>query len=328
MITLDRRRFIAGMALVGTAPFGFAAARAAGDGITLWGPPGGPSVALAHMVAQNRLSDHGDIGFELWRTPDQVRTGLGEGTMPACMVPSYIAAIVANLGLGFGLLNVMTWGVHYLISSNDAVNDLTDLAGRRLTLPLKHDMPDLVTQHIMRADGMTPGRDVRIDHADDPLQAMQMLVDGQTDSAILPEPLATGAVLQGLMNAAPIRRVLSLQDEWGRVTGRAPRIPQAGMMIERNLLDTQPAFIRDLQAETVRSVAWTVNNPVSAGRIAEDYMDMRAPVIEKSIPFCNMAADTAYDAREDLEHFFTVLAEIDPQIVGGKLPDDDFYLTV
>ena len=94
MITLNRRHFIAGMALAGMAPFGFPGARA-DDGLTLWEPPDGPSVALAHIVARNRLSGHGDIGFKLWRTPDQVRAGLGAGTMPACLVPSYIAAIVA-----------------------------------------------------------------------------------------------------------------------------------------------------------------------------------------------------------------------------------------
>ena len=326
MITLNRRHFIAGLALAGTAPFGIAAARA-DDGLTLWGPPGGPSVALAHMVAHNRLSDHGDIGFKLWRTPDQLRAGLGAGTMPACLVPSYIAAIVANRGLGVGLLNVMSWGVHYLISSDKAGNRLTDLAGRRLLLPFKQDMPDLVTQYMMRADGMTPGADVRIDHADDPLHAFQMLTGGQADSAILPEPLATGAILQGLLNAVPMRRVLSLQDEWGRITGRAPRIPQAGMMIAQSLLEARPDLIRDLQTETVRSIAWSAHNPVSAGRIGADYMDIKAPVIEKSIPFSNLAAVGAKEARDDLEYFFTVLAEIDPQIIGGRLPDDGFYFT-
>ena len=125
-----------------------------------------------------------------------------------------------------------------------------------------------------------------------------------------------------------MRRVLSLQDEWGRITGRAPRIPQAGMMIAQSLLDAQPDLIGDLQAEIIRSTAWSVNNPVSASRIGADYMDIKAPVIEKSIPFSNMAADTAHNARADLENFFTVLGGITPQIIGGKLPDDDFYLNV
>ena len=124
------------------------------------------------------------------------------------------------------------------------------------------------------------------------------------------------------------RRVLSLQDEWGRVTGGPPRIPQAGIMIAQDLRDRQPEFIRDLQAETVRSIAWSINNPVSAGRIGEDYMDIKAPVIEKSIPFSNLASDSAYEVREDLARFFTMLGEIDPQIIGGKLPEDDFYLNV
>ena len=330
MIKFNRRDVLAGVTALGAVtPFSAGTVRAADfSKLTLWGPPAGPSVVLAHLASRNRLSDHGEIDFQVWRTPDQLRAGFTSATMSVSVTPSYVAANMANRGAGVKLLNIMTWGLLYLMSSDDSVNGLGDLAGKTVVMPFKNDMPDLVTQHIVRSDGMVPGKDFDIAYVSNPLQALKMLIAGQASSAIIPEPAATGALLQGMMQSVPIRRVLSLQDEWGRVTGRAPRIPQAGMMVTRELLDARPELVRDLQAETVNSVAWTLNNPAGAGRIGAHYMGVKAPMIEKSIPFCNLAATPALEAREDLEHFFTILAETSPKIIGGKLPDDGFYITV
>ena len=330
MITFNRRGFLAGSMALGTiAPFSAATVQAADlSKLTLWGPPVGPSVVLAHLVSRNRLSAHGEVDFQVWRNPDQLRAGFASATMLASTTPSYVAANMANRGTGAKLLNVMTWGLLYLMSSDGSVKSLSDLAGKTVAMPFKNDMPDLVTQHIMRSDGMVPGKDVNIAYVSSPIQALKMLISGKVNSAIIPEPAATGAMLQGMMNSVPVRRVLSLQDEWGRVTGRSPRIPQAGMMVAQKLLDAKPELVRDLQMETAKSVEWTLNNPASAGKIGAQYMGVKARMVEKSIPFCNLAATPAVEARADLEHFFTILAETNPKIIGGKLPDDDFYIAL
>ena len=328
MFKFNRRDFLAGsVALGAAAPFSVGNAADVSN-LTLWGPPVGPSVVLAHLVSRNRLGGHGKIDFQVWRNPDQLRAGFASATMLASATPSYVAANMANRGTGAKLLNIMTWGLLYLVSSDDSVNGLADLAGKTVVMPFKNDMPDLVTQHIVRSDGMIPGQDFEIAYVSSPIQALKMLISGRVSSAIIPEPAATGALLQGMMNSVPVRRVLSLQDEWGRVTGRSPRIPQAGMMVAQKLLDAKPGLVRDLQAETTKSVQWTLNNPASAGKIGAQYMGVKAPMVEKSIPFCNLAATPAIEAREDLEHFFTILAETNPKIIGGRLPDDDFYLAV
>ena len=329
MMKHNRRDFLAG-ALAAPLSVGFFAGNAQANlsKLTLWGPPVGPSVVLAHLVSQGRLSGHGEVDFQVWRNPDQLRAGFASGTMMASTTPSYVAANMANRGTGARLLNIMTWGLLYLVSSDDSVNSLADLAGKTVAMPFKNDMPDLVTQHIVRSDGMIPGKDFEIAYVSSPIQALKMLISGRVSSAIIPEPAATGALLQGMMNSVPIRRVLSLQDEWGRVTGRTPRIPQAGMMVAQKLLDARAELVRDLQAETARSVQWTLNNPAGAGKIGAKYMGVKAPMVEKSIPFCNLAATPAIEAREDLEHFFTILAETNPKIIGGRLPDDDFYLAL
>ena len=63
----------------------------------------------------------------------------------------------------------------------------------------------------------------------------------------------------------------------------------------------------------------------AAAAVAAPVLELPAPIIERSIPFSNLVVRPASAARADLEPFFKVLAEQDPRIIGGKLPDDRFY---
>ena len=50
------------------------------------------------------------------------------------------------------------------------------------------------------------------------------------------------------------------------------------------------------------------------------------PLVEQVIPRLNLEVVAAADARVELEQFFTELAPLSPDIIGGGLPDADFYL--
>ena len=326
---LTRRHFLAGSSALGTAAIlGGAARSETVASLTLHGPPAGPSVALAHVAASGALDDHvSRVGFKVWRTPDQLRAGVASGEMRATGTPTYVAANMANKGVGVRLLNVMTWGLLYVMSADESVRKFEDLAGKTIVSFFKHDMPDQVLGHIATASGMTPGKDFELAFVGEPMQAVKLLATGRVSIALLPEPAATGSQIMGMMNAIPVRRALSLQDEWARVTGRAPRIPQAGVLVTEALIQDHPDLVKALHSAITQSVSWTVNNPASAGVLAEDYMGVKAPMIEKSIPWCNLDAVTAADARDELEYFFNVLFDKSPAILGGKMPDSAFYLS-
>ena len=58
---------------------------------------------------------------------------------------------------------------------------------------------------------------------------------------------------------------------------------------------------------------------------AAEALDMPAPMLAASIPNCNLTATTASKARAPLEAMFNLMQEGNPDILGGKLPDDGFY---
>jgi len=331
----NRRDFLRGCGYLGVAAAGtsllpglaFADERKKRKQLTMYGPPVGPSVTLAHAAETSALSGMVEkLDFSTYRNPDVLRTNFVSGRWELAGTPSYVAANLYNKGIKVRLMNIMTWGLLYIVSADESIKAVEDLKGQDIVMPFKGDMPDLVFQHIAKEKGMRVGDDFRLNYVGTPFEGLQLLLSGRTKHAVLPEPAATAALLKGLKSAKKMNRVVSLQQAWGEVTGGAARIPQAGMMVSDSLLQELPDLPQRLNSSLERSTDWVVNNPTSAGRLGEAYMAMKAPIIERSIPYCNFTMTRAKQVQQEIESFFSVLAESNPGIIGGKLPDADFYL--
>ena len=51
----------------------------------------------------------------------------------------------------------------------------------------------------------------------------------------------------------------------------------------------------------------------------------KAPVAQKAIPNCNITYIDGEEMKAALSGYLSVLMEQNPESVGGKLPEDDFY---
>lgn len=333
-MTLYSRRATLRTGLTGLAAFamapGLLLSRRSGAseaGLTIHGMPATPSVMLAHLVESGTLDGiAGKTTFRVWRTPDEMRAGVASGTMAVTAAPSYAAANMYNRGLPVRLLNVMTWGLLYVVARDPSINAFADLAGKRVALAFKNDMPDLVFRHVVAKSGMVLAKDMDVQYVATPMEAIQLLLAGKVQAALASEPAATAAVMRGMQAGVEVRRAVDLQQEWARVTGRSPRIPQAGLAVSADIVEKRPELVVALQNALETARAWVANNPSSAARIGAGYLDLKAPIIERSIATSNLAATPAAAAREELEFLFSTLAADNPGIIGGKLPDSAFYL--
>jgi len=330
-----RRQFLRDCSLVGATVasstmlpnFAMANQKSTRQTLTMYGPPVGPSVTLAHAVETDALSGMVDnLEFSTYRDPDVLRTNFVTKRWELAGTPSYVAANLYNKGLNVRLMNIMTWGLLYIVSTDEHVDSIEDLKGEDIVMPFKGDFPDLVFQYVAKQKGLKVDKDFRINYVGTPFEGLQLLLSGRAKHALLPEPAATAALLKGLKSGKKVNRVISLQDVWGEVTGGPARIPQAGMMISDSLLQEMPDLPSRLNKALERSTRWVVNNPTSAGRLGEAYMALKAPIIERSIPFSNFTLVRAKDIQSELEDFYSILLGLNPAIMGGKLPNDDFYL--
>ena len=303
------------------------AAAAALPELTLYGPPAGPSVTLAHAVASGALSGIADkAAFKVWRNPDEMRAGLTSGTMQALILPVQVAANLYNRGMGVRLLNVMTTGLLYIISADPALSSIPALKGRTLAVPFRNDMPDLVLGRLLAHHGLVPGTDIVLESAGSPIEAIQLLMAGRVDAVLSTEPAVSAAILRGAASGKAVRRVIDVQKAWAVATGGAPVLPQAGMALTVPCMDANPGSADALQ-EIAEKATESVNaNPARAAADASAALEMPAAILVASLPTSNLVALRASAARPAIEAMLSTLSQADPAIIGGKLPDDGFYL--
>ena len=296
--------------------------------LTLWGPPAGPSIILAHAVAARMLRDVADkVEFKAWRNPDEMRAGLTSGTMQVVVVPTQVAGNLFNRGLGVRLVNVMTDGLLYVVANDPALTTIESLRGRKVAVPFRNDTPEFVFRRILQVKRMTAGSDLTVETTGTPIEAIQLLLAGRLDAALVPEPAATAAIVRGKVAGKSIARVMDVQKLWSEITGQGhATLPQAGLAVTTAFRDQHPELVARVHLRLAEATAAVVAAPAVAANHAAAALELPWPIIEKSIPWSNLVCKRAMEARPALEAMFAVIAEADASLLGGKLPAPEFYM--
>lgn len=327
-IPMDRRAVLTTMgAAVLTPALPNILAAANMETLALFGPPAGPSITLSHAVATGVFNDITETAsFTAWRTPDELRAGLTSGSMELAVVPIQAAANLYNRGFGLKLANVMTDGLLSIITDKTEIASIASLKGYKIAVPFRGDTPEIILNQLFAHENIDREADVTLSYTGTPIEAMQMLLAGRVDAALVAEPAASGAIMRGKMAGKTISRGVDIQVAWGEMTGQQPVLPQAGLIATNSFLekhgDMMPAILGKLQNTVVEVLA----DPSAAAANASAALGMPAPVLASSIPFSKLVARSANDARIDIEAMLSAMAGVDMDKIGGKLPDDGFYL--
>lgn len=321
-----RRDVLAGLSALAVTTLAAPAILRAAAPLTLYGPPAAPSAVLAHAVKGGFLKDVAPSAvFRAWKTPDEMRAAVASGSMGAVVMPSYAAANLHNRGLGIGLLDVLTTGLLYVVSKDESLKTVAGLKGRTLALPFKNDMPDFVMARLLAQAGLGEG-DVTLEYTASPPEAVQLLLTGRVDAALLSEPAATGVIIKAKSLFMTVYRAIDVQAEWQAVAGTS-EIPQAGLALTT---EVQQALGREgahaLQTAIEAALADALADPEAAANAVTDALGFPPEIIAASFPTSHLSAIPASVARKTLEGFYGVLAKANPAIIGGKLPGDGFYL--
>jgi len=266
-----------------------------------------------------------EVSIETWNTPDVLRSLLVNERSEVTAVPTYVGANLANRGLDVRMAAVVVWGLLWVLGPDGTPADWESLRGQTVMVPFPNDMPDLVFRYLATANGLTPGEDFQIEYYAQPPEVVGQLISGAGEFAVLPEHVATVAVARANAEGRAIGRLLDLQQEWAEATGTSPRIPQAGIVVPSVIADDPAALgaVLDALDDSVALVNAAATDTIAT---LSDTSGVPAPLVEQVIPRLNLDVVPAAEAQPELERFFTELASLSPDIIGGSLPDDSFYL--
>ena len=138
--------------------------------------------------------------------------------------------------------------------------------------------------------------------------------------AMMPQPFVT--VAQNTVEDLNI--VLDLTEEWNALDNGSQFIT-AGLIVRTEFAETYPQQLATFLEEYAASTAYVNENVEEAAALVEKYDIVKAAIAQKAIPYCNITYIDGEAMKEALSGYLQVLYDQNPDSVGGKLPDDDFY---
>ncbi|NLK66470.1 MAG: ABC transporter substrate-binding protein [Campylobacteraceae bacterium] len=320
---MKRREFIGLNLALGASAF--APNLFAKESLTIYGAPAIPSVIIAVAVLRGELKKQKDLSLQIWKTPEQLRAGVANGTMQVMMSPSNVGVNLANQGQDVAMLNLLTANVQDIVTKDENIKSIHDLEGKKLIMPFRNDMPDIIFNALCKKLGVDVKK-ISIDYTATPPESMGMFLAKDYDAALLPEPMATAATFKAKQSGIKVFRMRPMQDIWGEAFGIKPIIPQAGIIVKRDFYEKEKESLEIFHKDLQMAMEWIEQNPESAGKIGENYLPAKAPVLTQAFKNSDLIVVKASEAKSELMNLFEIIMEYNPKLLGGKLPNDEFFL--
>ncbi len=286
---------------------------------------GPTSIGLVEMMDQAAAGElAADYEFTIASVADEVTTGLIQGELDIALLPANTASVVYNRTEGgISVISINTLGVLYVVTGDESVNSLADLAGKTIYTTGKGTTPEYALNYVLEQSGLAD--QVTVEFRSESTELAAILNEDPSAICLLPEPFATAT----LTSNDSLRRVVSLTDEWDSIQGEDGSALVTGVTVVRTeFLEENPELVASFLEAQQASVSYVNDNPEEAGQLVAEAGIIDSPTVAASaIPNCSLVCITGEEMQTKLEGYLQVLFDQDASSVGGALPAADFYVT-
>ena len=180
--------------------------------------------------------------------------------------------------------------------------------------------PDVLFRYLLQKNGINPDRDITLDYSfPTHIDLANAVAAGQTDLGVISEPLASMVIQR---NKA-VRRIFDLNDEWSKYEGIP--IAETAFMAKKSVIKNNREMVEKLISGYEASTKWLNQNPDSAAMLIVKYNILpNYDVALNAIPRSNLNFIRARDIIQQIEEYLNVFYQMNPDIIGGKIPDEKF----
>lgn len=242
------------------------------------------------------------------------------GEINIASVPTNVAATLYNKSNGkVRMLAVNTYGVLSILENGDSIKSIDDLKGKTIYSTGKGQNPEYIFKYILEQNGINPETDVTINFVSSE-DLVAKLISGEAEVALAPEPAATTVMVKN----ASLNRVLSINDEWSKVSDTA--LMMGCVIALDSYVESNPQAVEKFLEEYEASIKFATQNIDEVATYCETYkIAASAAIAKKAIPTCNLCYVTGKDMKNNVNGYLNVLFNADATSIGGQLPADDLY---
>lgn len=287
---------------------------------------GPPSMGLGWMMNQN---DEGKMFNHYNFTVDGIdysslAAKLNEGTYDIITCPSNVSAILYNnedMNEDVKVIDIGNLGLLYVVTTDPSIQTMEDLVGRTVYSIGEGGPPEYTFEYLMEQYGLRD--EINFSFRSTPFEVVNLLQEEENAVALLPQPFVEVTKLLVENLNVPID-VTEAWNELNLETG-AESVTTVTVVRTAFLEEHEQAVLEYLDLAK-QSTDYTLQNVEEAAAWTDTYETFMNPDIAvEAIPKCNICTLTGEEMKQKLSGFLQIMYDLNPDAVGGKMPDDDFY---
>ena len=266
-----------------------------------------------------QLLDDENYEFSIVASPDEIVPMIVQGQVDIAAVPSNLASVLyQKTDKNISVLAVNTLGVLYLVENGDSIQSVE---GKTIYASGKGATPEYALTSVLEANGLDPEKDVTIEYKSEHAEVVAALAEDQTAVGLLPQPFVTTA----LMKNENLRVALDLNDLWESYVTDGSKLVTGVLVARNDYLKEHEADVDAFMDAYKNSVEFVNSDTEAAAEIIGNHDIISAEVAVKAIPQCSIVFMEGDEMQTILSGYLNTLNEQNPEIIGGQLPDEDFY---
>ena len=281
---------------------------------------GPTSIGLVDMMSRSdEGTTDGKYTFTIAAQADEITGAIVKGDLDIALIPANAASVLYNKTEGkITVIDINTLGVLYCVSGDDSISSVENLAGREVISMGQGTTPEYSLRYLLETAGV---KDCNVTFVSEATEAAALLAEDPNRIAILPQPFVTAATKKN----DKLKVVFSLTEEWNRLSGNNSFVTGVTVVRTDFLKEHEDAVKLFMDEHKASAAAATENLDATAEKVAELGIVEKAEIAKLAIPNCNITYVDGADMKAAVSDYLTVLYNMAPESVGGKLPGDDFY---
>ena len=264
------------------------------------------------------------VQISVYPSPNEAVARLAKGELDMAALPANAAANLYNKGVGIKAVAIIGEGMLSVVGTGEALDEAADEVADEaadevattttINVPGAGGTPDHMAQLLypqFEADYSVTA----------PAQLAQLVIAQKASLAILPQPFVSMVLRQN-----PNVRILSdVQEKWTALTGQE-QYPMSILVVRSEYADENPLAVEMMKAAYKSSIDTILSDPETAGERIEELGIMKAAMATPAIAQCALVYKDGKAAQEETSAYYEALLQLAPDAIGGKLPDEGFWL--
>lgn len=271
-------------------------------------------------MAQLMTSGSEDFNFEMFTEGSEIVPLVVKGEIDIALVPANLAAtLYQKTEGGIQVIAINTLGVLEVVAPAEVeIDSFDDLAGKTIYMTGKGTTPETAVRYLTDKYDMD---ELTIEFQSEATAVVSALKANPDAIAILPQPFATVAKVQN----EGMELKLNLTDAWAAISDDGSSMVTGVTIARKAFIEEHPARLAQFMEESAASVEFVNANAEEAAAMVESLDIVKAAIGKQAIPRCNTVSITGEGMQSQLSGYLDALYNFDPSLVGGKVPDAEFY---